>query len=446
MPVNELQQHLNAALQHLPAGGISVGLSGGMDSSVLLHALAQNPNARERGLRALHVDHNLHADSAQWKQHCRDFAASLGVALDVIAVAVARDAGTGLEDAARKARRAAFAERLAPGQFLALAHHRDDQAETILLKLLRGAGPEGLGGMRNLRVLGQGHLWRPLLDMPRTALAGYAQAHALRWIEDPSNADTRLRRNFLRAEILPRLAQRWPDAHAALAHSAAWARNAADLIETQSVAALENLRGPQHATLRWREWLALPDALRDQVLRHWLRELRLDEPAHTHVAQLERQLRDAAADRLPCVRWNATELRRYREWLYAMRPASATAPDWQTEWNGSLLNLPAGGHLELQSDKQDRAFDVRLHVRYRQGGEHLKPAGKPHTRELRLLLQEAGMPPWLRGQVPLIYAQDELIAAGDLFLSDAACALCARLGARIVWDRGPSSRSPANRH
>jgi len=127
-------------------------------------------------------------------------------------------------------RRAAFARALAAGEILALAHHRDDQAETILLKLLRGAGPEGLGGMRAFRQFANGSVWRPLLAQPHSALAEYAQRHALRWIEDPSNTDTHLRRNFLRAEILPRLTQRWPDASAALAHSAAWARNAADLI------------------------------------------------------------------------------------------------------------------------------------------------------------------------------------------------------------------------
>jgi tRNA(Ile)-lysidine synthase len=436
----ELQQHLHEALLHLPSGAISIGYSGGIDSTVLLHALAQIPAARERGLRAIHVDHGLHADSARWTQHCRAFAASLDIALDVIAVDVERDVGTGLEDAARRARHAAFVTHLAPGEILALAHHRDDQAETILLKLLRGAGPEGLGGMRVLRALGKGSLWRPLLNLPRSALTDYARAHDLHWIEDPSNADTQLRRNFLRAEILPRLAQRWPDAHAALAHSATWARNAADLIQTQSAAALQTLRGPEPATLRWRDWLALPDALRDQVLRHWLRELRLDEPAHTHVAQIERQLREAASDRLPCVRWAGTEVRRYRDGLYAMRPAPPPPQNWQVDWNGSVLDLPAGGTLTLQSDTHgDSARAVALRVRYRQGGERLKPAGKPHTRDLRLLLQEAGMPPWQRAQVPLVFAEDELIAAGDLFQSAAAHDLCSRLGARIVWVRNIDS-------
>jgi tRNA(Ile)-lysidine synthase len=205
-----LQRHLAQA----PAGPIAVAFSGGMDSSVLLHALAQIPAARARGLRAIHVDHGLHVDSRRWSAHCEAFAHALDVPLVVHAVSVERKTGSGLEDAARTARFGAFARLLLPGEILALAQHRDDQAETILLKLLRGAGPEGLGGMRTLRQFAHGNLWRPLLEMSRHTLIEYARQHDLRWIEDPSNADTRLRRNFLRREILPRLSEHWPGARA----------------------------------------------------------------------------------------------------------------------------------------------------------------------------------------------------------------------------------------
>jgi len=317
---------LNAALERqlhaLPPGAIAVAFSGGMDSSVLLHALAQLPAARARGLRAIHVDHGLHADSARWSEHCERCACALDVPITACVASVERASGTGLEDAARTARFAVFEQQLAAGEFLALAQHRDDQAETILLKLLRGAGPEGLGGMRTLRQFAQGYLWRPLLAVPRSMLHDYAQAHDLRWLEDPSNADDSLRRNFLRQEILPRLTQRWPEAAAALTHSARWARAAADFIADQAASALAQLRGTDPATLRWRDWLQLPDALRDPVLRLWLRELRLDEPAHFHVTELERQLQ-AANDRHPCVAFERTELRRRRDLLHAMRAPQA---------------------------------------------------------------------------------------------------------------------------
>ena len=409
---------LHTALARIPPGAIAVAFSGGMDSSVLLHALAQLPAARARGLRAIHIDHGLHADSASWAQTCSESAGNLGVPLQVYKVDIACNSGTGIEDAARTARFAAFTGHLRAGEFLALAQHRDDQAETILLKLLRGAGPEGLGGMRTLRQFARGYLWRPLLDVSRSIVGEYAQAHALRWLEDPSNTDTSLRRNFLRAEILPRLMQRWPEATAALAHSATWARVAADFIAEQAANALPRLRAAEPATLRWRDWLALPDALRDPVLRLWLRELGFDEPAHFHVAELQRQLA-APEDRTPCLTFAQTELRRYRELLYAMRPLPAVPDDWQASWNGAPLDLPGGGRLTLEPA---RLLDPCLNVRYRRGGERIKPAGAAHTHELRTLLQEAGVPPWRRERMPLIYADTALLAVGDVFESEAgAC-------------------------
>jgi tRNA(Ile)-lysidine synthase len=435
---------LTAALDALPPGALLVSYSGGMDSSALLHALAQLPAARARGVRAVHIDHGLHQDSTAWAQHCREFARRLGIALDIATVVVAPTAGHGLEDAARRARYTALQAALHDGEFLALAHHREDQAETILLKLLRGAGPEGLGGMRTLRQCGKGYLWRPLLGTPRALLLDYAQAHDLRWIEDPSNADTRLARNFLRADILPRLKSHWPEASAGLAHSAVWAQQAADFIQTHATQALAELCGPQPATLRWRAWLDLPDALRDPVLRLWLRDLRLDEPAHFHVAQLERQLRSAAADRNPCVCWAGTEVRRYRDLLYATRRRDALPNEWRSAWNGGALRLPDGGSLALRDANEQDVASADLEVRLRRGGETLRPAGKPHRRELRLLLQEAGIPPWLRPHVPLIFERDVLIAAGDLILSDRAHALCAQLDGRIVWRRGREASTLAD--
>ncbi len=313
---------LQDGLARLPSGALAVAFSGGMDSSVLLHVLARLPGARARGLRAIHVNHGLHADSDRWAAHCREFAAALDVPLHIAAAHVDQDGSTGLEDAARRARYAAFAAGLRPGEILALAQHRGDQAETVLLKLLRGAGPEGLGAMRALRNHGNGYLWRPLLDISRATLFEYAQMHELHWVDDPSNAQTHLSRNFLRHEIIPRLTQHWPRAEAALAHSATWLRAAADYIDAQADIALANLRGAEPATLDWRGWLALPDALRDPVLRRWLRECGLDEPAHFHVAELERQLR-AGQDRKPCVAFEGTELRRLRDRICATRRGDA---------------------------------------------------------------------------------------------------------------------------
>ncbi len=421
---------IDDALAALASGPIAVACSGGMDSCVLLHALAASPGARTRGLRVIHVDHGLHIDSTRWAAHCTALATALGLPIDVRNVDVDRLRGTGLEEAARTARMAAFAAALRPGEFLALAQHRDDQAETVLLKLLRGAGPEGLGGMRALRACGGGWLWRPLLSLPRSALQDYARSHDLRWIDDPSNAQTHIDRNFLRAQVLPRLRERWPEVEKPLAHSAQWLRAAADFIDVEARKALAQLQGLDASTLAWHGWLGLDDALRDPVLRLWLRDLGLDEPAHLHIAELQRQLREAGVDRLPCVAFAQTELRRYRDLLYAMRPAPAVPAEWHAEWHGEPLPLPAGGTLFAQPE---RKFAPPLRVTCREGGERIKPAAAAHTRELRLLLQEAGVPPWQRGRIPLVWRGDELLAVGDLVLSDAGEAFCIEHDVRFAW-------------
>jgi len=442
---------LHRQLAALPsAGAIVVGFSGGMDSTALLHALASLAPVRARGLRALHVDHGLNPASASWAQHCLRFAQSLDVACEVVTLHGVAAGRSGTEAAARTARYAALRERVGAGQALATAQHADDQAETVLLKLLRGAGPEGLGGIRLLRPFGSGHLWRPLLNLPRATLPEYAQGLGLQWIEDPSNADTQLRRNFLRAEILPRLAQRWPDASVAIAHSATWSRAAADYIDNEARLALARLRGTDPATLRWREWLALPDALRDPVLRLWLRDRALDEPAHFHVAELQRQL-SGGSEHSQQVGWGNCEIRRYRDLIHAMRPlAEDVDVGWSTAWTGACLPLPRGGTLALLDI--DAAVPSNccpnLTVSYRRGGERIRPEQSTHTRELRLLLQEAGVPPWQRDRIPLIGADGRLIAVGDLCVSREGRKLLERTHARIVWERaacGPQA-APARLH
>ena len=195
---DDLQQHLAANLAAAGPVPLCVGFSGGADSTALLHALAQLPQARARGLRAMHVNHGLQQDSEAWAAHCQRFGEAWGVPCEVVCVQIEGGRGEGLEAAARRARHHAFATHLHEGERLVLAHHRDDQVETVLLKLLRGAGPDALGAMHTLRALGHGQLWRPLLGLPRSQLRAYVERHALDFIEDPSNADMNLSRNYLR--------------------------------------------------------------------------------------------------------------------------------------------------------------------------------------------------------------------------------------------------------
>ncbi len=438
MPDRRLRELLEASLAELPAGPLLVAHSGGLDSTVLLHALANSSAARKRGLRAVHIDHRLHAESAMWARHCRDFAGQMSVPIEVRTVEIARTPGMGLEATARRARYGAIEAMIGEGEILVLGHHRDDQAETVLLKLLRGAGPEGLGAMRALRRFGQGMAWRPLLALPRATLRGYAERQKLTWIEDPSNADVSLDRNFLRVEILPRILRRWPEAETSMAQSASWARAAADFIDEEAERALARVQGLDPLTLRFREWLMLPDALRDPVLRRWLRSIGLPEPTQFQVAELVRQLGEAAEDRQPCVRWPGVEVRRYRDLLHALPPLQLPPLDWSAEFTGEPLALPADvGVLRLvavNAGVSSPRLDPPALVRFRRGGESLRLAGGAHTRELRDLLQEAGVPPWQRSRLPLVLDGDgALLAVADLWTSEAGAELLTHAQARLDW-------------
>ncbi|MEP7096581.1 MAG: tRNA lysidine(34) synthetase TilS [Dokdonella sp.] len=450
MAIHRIHNLIETALAELPPGPLLAMVSGGLDSMTLLHALAASPAARARGLRAAHIDHGLHEDSAAWATHCRKFAHSLGLEIIIRAVEVApRRAGLGREASARLARYNAIEKLLAPGEIIALAHHRDDQAETVLLKLMRGAGPEGIGAMRTLRKLGPGLAWRPLLGVARAALREYAEHFQLDWLQDPSNADPSLDRNYLRLQVIPRILQRWPEAESSIAQSAAWARSAANFIDAEAGHAFARTQGLDPSTLRLREWLQLPPALRDPVLRRWLRSLDLPEPTYYQAAELVRQLGEAGEDRQPCVRWPGTEVRRYRDLLYAMTPLQLPPFEWNAKFNGSRLALPLDlGSLRLASADTQPCITPELHVRFRRGGESLRLCSGTHTRELRDLFQEAGIPPWQRGRLPLVFSPDgNLLAVADLWLSEAGTHLFDAHDAHIEWIRAGSDHDrPAPQH
>jgi tRNA(Ile)-lysidine synthase len=436
-----LRARLRELIRAAAPPALCLGFSGGPDSTALLHALAQLPEARGRGLRAIHVDHGLHPDSAAWARHCADFCAALQLPSTSVRVEVDTRRGEGIEAAARHARRKAFAERLGENEWLLLAHHRDDQIETVLLKLLRGAGPEGLGGMRALRPFARSFLWRPLLGSPREDLREYVHEHGLQCIDDPANDATRFSRNVLRHDILPRIAAHWPHADAAILHSARLCREVAGHVEREAGIALASLRG--HAgTLDVDGWLALPAALRVPALQQWLRERSLPVPGDAQGRELQQQASTAAADALPCIAWPGAEVRIWHGRLHAMPPLSPLPGRWQASWDGAPLALPGDcGTLVLETvegspgSAEQVRFQPPLSVRQRRGGERIKPVDDRHTRALRDLFQRARMPPWLRGRCPLIFAGDELIAVAGLWLNARGKAAFDAHGVRPAWLR-----------
>lgn len=406
--------------------------SGGPDSTALLHALAEIPEARARGLRALHVDHGLHPESARWAAHCRAFGATLAMTCDVHVAHVDRSRGIGLEAAARHARYAVFAEHLHAGERLVLGHHQDDQVETVLLKLLRGAGPEGLGGMRPERALGRGLAWRPLLDLPRQVLRDYAEAHDLPCIHDPSNDDQQLTRNHLRHVILPLLKTRHPHAATSITHSAMLCRAAADTLQQDWLIAFEHVRDDATNSLDAHDWLALPSALRDPLLAHWLHAQGLTAPTTAQRQQIERQC-SAREGQLPCIQWPGSEVHIWKNRLWARAPRQHPVLQTELPWQGESLTLPDGGLLSTQPNVQ---LPITLNLRWRRGGERIKPAGDRHTRELRALFQTGAIPPWQRDACPLLYEGEALIAVADRWLSERAAAIFEQAGAQPRWQPG----------
>lgn len=409
----------------IDAATVVIGLSGGLDSTVLLHRLHGGIPA----LRAIHIHHGLHPDADAWAKHCAALCLALGVPLEIVRVDVDRESGLGLEGAAREARYAAFSAELKAGEVLALAHHRDDQAETFLLRALRASGAEGLSAMRSSRQYGTGWLWRPLLDTSRADIHAYATAHGLAWIEDPSNASTDPDRNFLRNAVMPLLRQRWPQADSAFARSAALAAGAADRDGDGIAIALLACRrddGDLDAVVLQR----LPASLRAGVLRRWIAGTGLPPLPASGIDAIERQLLPARADAKAEFRWHGARILRWRDRLHAcsMRPPFDAGLD--VEWDGRApLPLPDGDHLELIGAD---AFDQPLRVCARRGGERIRLPGRDHSHALKHALQQAGVPPWLRERLPLLVDGEEVLAAGSL-LSARLDAWLRPRGARLHW-------------
>lgn len=458
---------------------LCLSYSGGLDSTVLLHAARRLclEGAPWR-LRAIHIDHGLQTSSAQWARHCADTASSLGVEFLQIRVQVAPEAPEGLEAAARRARYDALRVALRPQELLLTAHHADDQLETMLLALLRGAGLRGLSAMPVLQPFGGGWLLRPLLAFTRADLERWAKREHLQWIRDPSNEQISHDRNYLRHRIAPVLRERWPAGARSAARSAAHLAEAQAMLDELAAADLAAVsEGP---CLNVEALRTYPAARRRQMLRYWLREAGVRAPSARKLAALEHDMLGAGSDRVPCVQLEGAQVRRYRGLLYCLRslPAepghpvgaggSVPAPRDTLEWHiEQALELPEGlGRMRMQvldptgirsEDERSAAASGQalgetgdppgialsrlkspLQVRFRQGGESLRPAGQAHRRKLKKLLQSAGVLPWWRERLPLVYSEGRLLAVGDLWIEQEFAARQGEPAARIVWEDRPA--------
>lgn len=433
---------LLTTLRALPAAlRYCVALSGGCDSTVLLHAMAMlRPRLGGVSLASVHVDHGLHQDSATWSQHCRAFAADLGVECTALKVNARPSPGQSREAAAREARYGRLIKWLQPGDVLLTAHHQEDQAETLLLQLLRGAGPAGLAAMPVYTLLGPGVLARPLLNVSREALRGYAIHYNLRWIEDPSNVDTRFDRNYLRHEIIPRLRMRWPGTNTTLSRAAQHQQESASLLKALADIDMQRAQGSQPQVLRVDRLVEFDESRQRNALRGWLRAQGLPLPSNRVLRKVCTDILSAGWDRVPRVAWQGAEVRRYRNELFAMSPLAPVDAGAVLAWNPleAALVLPHNlGELRA-SPVQGRGlrYDSRwgpLQVQFRRGGERCRPVGKVHARELKAWFQEQGVPPWERNRMPLIYIANTLAAVADRWICAEYAASSDDIGLVIEW-------------
>jgi len=420
----QLQTH-SAVLDR--ARQVYVGYSGGLDSDVLLHSMVAMLGAER--VTAIHINHQLNEQASDWAEHCAAVSQALGVVLQVHAVDVCQQASS-TENTAREARYQVFEQLLEVGDILLLAHHQDDQAETVLYRLLRNSGPRGLAGIPVSRAVGRGSLLRPLLQLPRAELARYAREHQLKWIEDPSNTDLIHDRNYLRHQVTPALAHRWPDFAARIAASASLCQQA-DVLNNDLAEIDLNTLTEKKERLGWSidlpGFTALSTLRQANVLRYWA-SLHCQSPPgyHSVMAVLESVL-PAGQDRTPLVSWPGGEWRRFNGRLFLLpggwNKQAPEACEWMPEsplqlTDTSTLSATPTSELGLKLLPGER-----LSIKFRSGGERCRPAGRVGSSSLKKLLQEYQLEPWLRDRIPLIYKHSttgekgvELIAVGDLWV------------------------------
>jgi len=437
---SDLAGHVAAELaRHVPRGAtLTLALSGGVDSVAALDVLAGLAGVYPFALDCLHVNHRISPNAGAWARFARARARAYGLRCTVKTVDLAPFRRLGVEGAARAARYAAFAR--THTDFLVLAQHRDDQAETILLQLVRGAGLAGLAGMASARPGGGPTLLRPFLGVTRAALEAHARARRLEWVEDESNADERRARNLVRRQVMPLLARVNPAASANLARSAAHFAEAQAL--TCALAALDAREAMPAGRLSAAALARLGPARARNLLRRAIAEAGLAAPDAARLDEILRQLVGARVDAGVRIALDGAEIRRYRDAVWLVPAQTAPPAAFRARWDGRpIWPLPElGGTLRFKATTgagvSARALDGRpVEVRLRAGGERFQPDGRRPRRMLKTLLQESGIPPWERERLPLLYCGGKLVAVPGIGVAAAAAAAPGEPAWTVSWGR-----------
>jgi tRNA(Ile)-lysidine synthase len=398
-----------------------VAYSGGVDSHVLLYYCASIAQLKDK-LTAVYVHHGLQEAAESWAGHCEKTAKDLGVEFLTLRVNAKAASGESPEEAARNARYTALKSLIDVGDVLLLAQHRQDQLETVLLQLFRGSGLRGLSGMPERQAFGLGIMLRPLLDTAQQAIYDYAATHQLSWVEDPSNQSNDYDRNFLRNAVLPLLKQRWPAIDKTVARSAKHCADAQVLVDEVADELFNTAFNPADQTLSISRLTAHQLHPQQLILRHWFRRLGLKMPAQARVEQILNVVVAAAGHRDPVLSGQGYSIRRYRDKLYCLK-TSAQEAQQDLVWPSGQASIKVAHEQVLSCGTASKGIlreqwqKAKVEVRFRRGGEKIRLPGRQGHHSLKNLYQEAGIPPWERDAMPLVYLDATLAAVGDLWIS-----------------------------
>ena len=392
---------------------MTVALSGGVDSVVLLHLLDSLQKKHRFTLNATHVHHGLSKNADKWAKFCEKLCRDLSVPLDAHYVKLPQKKSLGIEGEARRLRYEKLLQ--SKSDLIVLAHHEDDQAETFLLQLIRGAGVKGLSSMAHFD--DSRRLWRPLLNTSRTEIESYAKKHQLKWIEDESNQNTDFDRNFIRSKVLPILKNRFSYVIKVISRSSAHLAEAQILLDDLARIDLKNyLKSINYKhKIQVNTLGKLSNTRAKNVLRYWLELNDQLMPSKDLLDELLRQTLTAKKDATIKIQLSKDyEIRRYKDEIYITRKDRKDQKNYEIIWKGeSEILLPNGTQLNFKKVKGKGINfkllnDQKLIIRNRQGGEFFKPDSKRPTKKIKQLLQESDLPPWERENLPMIFVGDDL--------------------------------------
>ncbi|VAW63852.1 tRNA(Ile)-lysidine synthetase [hydrothermal vent metagenome] len=398
--------------------------SGGVDSQVLLHLL----HLTKLNVNAVYIDHGLQAQSADWAKHCEQQCKQRNISFQTIHVNARAAQGESPEAAARTARYSALKNGIQNDSCLLTAQHQDDQAETVLLQLLRGAGAAGLAGMPEITAFANGWHARPLLNISQKKILTYAQKNQLIWVEDPSNQHINYDRNYLRHTVIEKIKQRWPALNRTLS---AFAKQQAENAQLLDVLAEEDLKPAllEKDSVDIIRLNKLDEARLRNALRFWIKTRQQPMPSRAVLMQIVQQIKNTSHDSDALVNWANCEVRRFRDKLYCIKKIEHDASQI-FHWNGNeILNIHSIEKKlifkKIKTDNEnihyvlnESILSEKIEVRFRQGGEKIKPTGRNGSHNLKSLFQEAAVPGWQRDRVPLLFVDEKLIAVVGYWIAD----------------------------